>query len=118
MKHFRLKKEATPFFKEKYATTIYDYEQWEKLGVDINALEEVENAFLTYGHSDKKNRSSSLSGWSIDEGSHFHFTITFPSVKMFEHDKFSNGKVIRSLMNKIQNNINHFYSDFIDNNLD
>ena len=118
MKNYRLKKEATPFFKEKHATSIYSYDTWESLGVDQKALEEVEPAYLTFGHRDLKNTGSMLCGWDGDKGSHFHFTILFPSVKMREHDKFSNGKVVRELMNRIQRNINDFYSDFLNEELE
>ena len=113
MKNFRLKKEATPFFKEKHATAIYPFDTWNSLGVDPKALEEVEPAYLTYGHRDLKNNSASLSGWNGENGSHFHFTVVFPSCKYLEHDKFTNGKVMRKLMDRIQSNVDHFYSDFI-----
>lgn len=115
MKNYRLKKEAVPFFKEKFATSIHSHNVWESLGVDLKALEEVQDAYLTFGHqSESKNiKTSSLSGWGEKEGSHFHFTIHFPSTKFGEHDKFSNGKVVRELMNKIQNNIDNFYSQFV-----
>lgn len=114
MKNYRLKQEAVPFFKEKFATSIHPYDTWESLGVDPKALEEIQDAYLTFGHQDKNNRSSSLSGWSDEgKGSHFHFTIHFPNTKFGEYDEFSNGKVVRELMNKIQRNIDNFYSEFV-----
>lgn len=110
---YRLKKEAVPFFQEKHATSIYSYETWEGLGVDQKALEEIEVPFLVFGHQSLTNdRASTLSGWNA-EGSHFHFTINFPGTKHREHDKFSNGKVVRSLMNKIQDQINYHFADFV-----
>lgn len=112
MKNYRLKPEAVPFFKEKHATSIYPFDTWESLGVDVKALEEIEDAYLTFGHKDKNNKSSSLSGWDGANGSHFHFTIHFPNTKFGEHDKFGNGRIVRELMNKIQRNIDNFYSDF------
>lgn len=112
MKQYRLKPEAVPFFLEKLATSVHPYHHWEEIGVDHKALEEVKDAFITYGHGDRKNYAS-LGGWSKDDGAHFHFTINFPSVKMGEHDKFSNGKVIRCLMDRIQTSVNLFYSDFL-----
>lgn len=115
MKNYRLKPEAVEFFKEKHATAIYCHETWEEIGVDVKALEEVKDSFLTFGHKDKNNKGSSLAGWGSDDGSHFHFTIHFPSTKMKEHDAFSNGRVIRELMNKIQNQIDYFYSNFNNN---
>lgn len=113
MNNYRLKPEAIPFFKEKHATTIQSFDYWENLGVDTKALEEVEDAYITYGHQDKNNRSASLSGWSADNGHHYHFTLHFPSVKYQEHDEFGNGKTIRGLMDKIQNQMNYFYSEFM-----
>ncbi len=102
MKNYRLKPEAMPFFNEKHATSIYSYDTWEKLGIDMNALEEVQDVYLAFGHQSlrEQDKSTSLSGWSDKEGSHFHFTIHFPSVKFREHDQFSNGRVIRELMDK------------------
>jgi len=114
MKKYRLKTEAVPFFKDKYATSVHDFEVWEKLGVDDKALEEIPEAYISYGH--ERNTSddvkyTSLSGWDKD-GTHFHFTIHFPAVSMKEHDKFMSGKIVRGLMDKIQRNIDNFYSDF------
>lgn len=114
--NYRLKKEAVPFFKEELATAIMGYDVWtQTYHVEPNALEKVEPAYLRYGFKEKN--SSSLCGWSNPEtnedgGSHFHFTIYFPSSKICEHDKFSNGKVVRSLMDKIQNDVNYFYQQF------
>jgi|TARA_Y100000310_G_C20704425_1_gene834081 hypothetical protein len=88
MKNFRLKPEAVPFFKEKHATQIAFYSYWEDIGVDMNALEEVEEAFVTFGHKDSKN-TTSLGGWNDENGSFFYFTIKFPSTKFREHDKLA-----------------------------
>ena len=118
MKNYRLKKEAVQFFQEKYATSIQPFDVWKNAGVDEKALEEVEDAYLAYGHQDRNNKSSSLGGWDKDNGQYFHFTVNFPSVKWLEHDKFSNGKVIRELMNRIQQNINYFYQDFVNKELE
>ena len=112
MKNYRLKKEAFPFFLEKYATTIQSFDFWEKIGVDTKALEVVEDAYLTYGHEDKKNKTNSLAGWSPEKGGHYHFTVHFPSEKFKEHDEFGNGKILRKLMDKIQNDVNYFFQDF------
>lgn len=112
MKNYRLKKEAVPFFKKDLATSILSYDSWKELKVDNNALEEVEDAYITYGHSDKNNRSTTLAGWNKDNGSHFHFTTIFPSTKFHEHDKFSKGRLTRDLMNEIQTVVNRFYTDF------
>lgn len=110
MKNYRLKKEAVQFFQEKFATSVYSWDVWNKNGVDDKALEEVEPMHITYGIKTSKS-GSSLSGWD-NSGTHFHFTINFPSVKYEEHDKFSNGKVVRGLMDKIQSQVDRFYNDF------
>lgn len=114
MKNYRLKKEAVPFFKEELATRILSYDKWESYNVDNNALEEVEEAYLTFGHSDNENRSATLSGWSKDNGTHFHFTIQFPSIKFSEHDKFNKGRNVRGLMDEIQRCVNNYYLGFND----
>lgn len=111
MKKFRLKPEAVPFFKESHATAIYNWDTWNSLNVDMKALEEIEDAYLKFGHEKDGSNSSSLSGWD-EKGSKFHFTIHFPSVTFRDHDKFSNGKVVRELMNKIQRDVNDFYLSF------
>lgn len=49
MKKYRLKKEAVPFFVDKLATAIYDWDVWQKYNVDDKALEEVEDARIEYG---------------------------------------------------------------------
>lgn len=112
MKNYRLKKAAVPFFKKDLAASILSYDTWKDLKVDANALEEVEDVYITYGHSDKNNRSATLSGWDEDNGSHFHFTLKFPSTKFHEHDKFCKGRLTRDLMNEIQTVVNRFYTDF------
>jgi len=116
MTKYRLKKEAIPFINEKHATHIYTLDTWESLGIDIKALERVEPAFITYGRKTGDN-SSTLGGWSEKEGKDFEFTIHFPSVKFHEHDKFSKGRVTRELMNKIQNQINNFFDQFLEGNI-
>lgn len=115
MKYYRLKPASVPFFNDKYATKIQSFEYWEKMGIDDKALDVVEDAFISYGHQDKKSdRSSSLRGWDPENGQKFHFTIHFPSMKFEESDRFSNGKIVRELMESIQSNINHFMSDYYD----
>jgi len=110
MKKYRLKKEAVPFFKEKYATAIYSFDTWESLQVDTIALEEVEECFISYGHSDIENKMASLAGWSAEDGQRFHFTLNFPSMKYGEHDKFTNGKSVREMMDAIQTQLDYYYT--------
>ena len=124
MKKYRLKKEAVPFFKKELACAVNDWETWTKTyNVDTSAIEEVEDCFITYGFKD--GLGTSIAGWGNPDsntdknkiGSYFHFTIHFPSMKYYEHDKFTNGKMSRELMNRIQNAINQFYDSFNDGEL-
>lgn len=107
---YKLKKEAVQYFHEKYASSVYEIGTWEGIGIDVKALEEVKPAYISYGIK-TSNIGSSLSGWD-ENGSHYHFTINFPSMKMHEHDKFSKGRYIRKLMDKIQKEVDYFYLDF------
>lgn len=108
---FRLKKEAIPFFSEDIAVKIMRLHEWQdNYHVDKNALEEVKPLYVSYGIKSGEN-SSSLSGWD-EKGSRFHFTLHFPSVKFNEHDKFSKGKSIRKLMDRMQEDLNSFYEEF------
>lgn len=116
MNKYRLKKEAVQFFNKNIATTVCDIETWKKYQVDKLALEEVEEMYLTFGHD--KGGHDSLSGWGNGDGSHFHFTVNFPSVQYFESDKFMNGKISRRLMDKIQCEINGFYEEFLNEQKD
>lgn len=113
MKNYRLKREAVPFLKEKYATRIDTYEFWEAQAVNNNALEEVEDAYLTYGHHHNQglHKMSIFSGWS-EKGSRFHFTVHFPSTNIKEYDLLKNDESVRDLMIEIQKTINLFIKDY------
>lgn len=110
--NYRLKKEAVPFFKDKLATSIMGFDCWSRLNVDMSALEEVELIRIEYGHENENKTGSSLSRWQGDYGGEFRFTIRFPSMKHKEYDTFSKGKVIRGLMNEIQEVVNEFQEQF------
>ena len=123
MRNYRLKKEALPFFNHNLATTIADLEFWKKHQVDEKALEEVLPAHIIYGHYSAKKEvdgydSSSLGGWEPKKGKEFYFTIRFPSVKFNEMDTFSNGRITRDLMQRIQHQIDSFYRDFNENQIE
>lgn len=111
MLNYRLKEQAVPFINEKHATSIYSLDIWKSLGIDINALEEVEPIYLTYGHINSRG-SGNLCGWD-EKGAKFHFTVNFPSLKHCEYDKFSSGRMTRALMDKIQRQIDNYFEDFI-----
>lgn len=115
MIQYRLKSEAVQFFKEKYATSIYPLDTWRSIGVDDKALEEIKPPYLKYGQkmtdSESKVIGATLGGWDKN-GKEFEFTIHFNGVTMYECDKFSNGKLVRELMDKIQRDIDYWYSQF------
>jgi len=113
---YRLKPEAVPFFAEKLRTSVYDFETWKKIyNVDENALEEVKPIYLTFGMPDREGSiNKSTYGWSNDDGSHYHFTVHFPSAKYQEYDKFSKGETIRKMMDVIQKQLDYFYQQFIE----
>lgn len=116
MKKYRLKKEAVPFFREDFATRIQDLDVWQRYNVDEKALEEVEDAHVEFGI--QKGSRTDLGGWSREDGTKFHFTIVFPSIKYQEHNKFSKGRMVRELMNRIQNVANHFMGEFYEGELE
>lgn len=113
MNKYRIKKEAVPFILEEHATRVYELKTWNSLGIDERALEEVKPAYVTCGHR-VSDISSTLGGWENGKGAYFEFTIHFPSVSFYEHDKFSKGRITRALMDKIQHQISDFYEQFLD----
>lgn len=106
MKKCRLKKEAVPFFTDKLATAIHDWDVWQKYNVDDKALEEVEDARIEYGIKTSAS-GATLGGWDKD-GMTLCFTLVFPSMKYHEYDIFSKGKMVRELMNRLQRETNSF----------
>lgn len=112
--YYRLKPDAVPFFKNDLKTAVLDWDTWTKTyNIDPEAIEQVKPCYITYGHESIKDdvRSNSLCGWD-DKGSHFHFTLNFPSMKMREYDEFTKGNTMRGLMDTIQNTVNNFYIKF------
>lgn len=117
MSKYRLKKEAIPFFNDKLSTAICDWHVWNEYHVDDKALEEVEEVYIDYGIK-TSDTGSTLSGWKNGEGSELRFTIKFPSMKHYEYDKFTKGKMVRELMNRIQNVANGFADEFYQGTLE
>lgn len=115
-KKFRLKPEAHQFFKSDLATKILDLYDWKQNNVSDNALEEVKEVYLKFGHERHEGSFTSLSGWD-EKGTRFHFTICFPSTTHSEHDKFSKGNVVRKLMDILQSDCDRFFQEFINNDL-
>lgn len=119
----RLKKEALKFFKEDLACKIMNPEEWKKLyNIDEEALEEVSKPVITFG-IDTSEITVSLSGWSNPEnhaihaqkleGAHFCFTIHFESMKNQEYDKFCKGRMMREFMDRLQNEADRYFQQFI-----
>ena len=120
----RLKKEALKFFKEDLSTKVMSVTDWkERYNIDENALEELTMPVITYGIKDG-NDCTSLSGWSNPEnkechsnkleGSHYCFTIHFESMKYEEHDRFSKGRVMRDFMERLQNEADRYFQQFVE----
>ncbi len=126
----RLKKEALQFFKEDLSTKTFSVEEWRRLyNIDENALEEIKEPVITYGRDeygrDGSYKSGSLGGWSNPEneqskkndeigGAHFCFTIHFPSVKYEEYDRFSKGRMLRGLMDRLQHEADYYFTQFVE----
>lgn len=115
MNKYRLKKEATPFFKEKLATEINDFNVWtEHYHVDEKALEEVEDVVIIRGHKFATGDGARLGGWSAKDGTELLFTIKFPSLKFQENDKFTKGRSVRELMDRLQAAANSYMLNFLE----
>lgn len=110
MKKYRLKEEARKFFKEKHHTAIYPFDTWDSLQVCEDALEEVEEMYLSYGIK-KDDITTYYSGWNQKEG-HFQFTIHIPAMTNSKYEIIHNPIIIRDLMNNIQNTINFFVDKY------
>ena len=111
MTNYRLKQEAVPFINKKHATCIYSLDIWDSLGIDINALEEVDPIYLTYGHINSKG-SGNLCGWD-EKGAKFHFTVNCPSLKHCEYQKISSDRSISELMDIMQKGVNWHFENFM-----
>ncbi len=115
MKKYRLKKEATPFFKEKLAKEINDFNVWtEHYHVDENALEEVEDVVIVCGHKFEDGNGASLGGWDSKNGSGLKFTIGFPSLCLYDNDRFTKGRSVRELMDRLQAGANAYMLKFLE----
>lgn len=112
MKEYRLTKEAVPFFKEELATKIGGYQFWQTYNIDEKALEEVEPVVIEYGQRTSET-ARSLGSWCAERGQELLFTLRFPSMKFYEHNKFAKGRVVRELMNRLQAEANSFMLNFM-----
>ena len=117
MKCYRLKKEAVQYFKEDIATSVLPIGCWNERQVDPSALEEVESCYIEYGEKEEGESGRNLAGWSKD-GAYFHFTITFPSCKNRDYDKFNKGRTVRELMDNMQRVVNNTYRDFLNDEVE
>lgn len=105
---FKLKTEARQFFDEKFSKEIEPARWWESHRIHLNALEAMPEVYVSYGH--KSSKSTDLCGWSSldhpDAGSHFLFTIHFPSHSIEEYRRRENR--IKDLLDQIQMLANDF----------
>ena len=130
----RLKKEARPFFKEELTKRVQSLDVWQNhFNVCEDALEEVQEVFITYGRKRYSKYSTSgvttdLGGWSNpanyeykkngEAGGRFGFEIHFPSMKYEEYDKFSKGKMMAGLMDRIQSVADNYFTQFAAGEID
>lgn len=128
----RLKKEARPFFKEELARKIMNFDEWKDYKVDENALEEVEEVFITYGNKRYSKYSSNVSEdlgcWCNPENDEYKkngtagatlcFSIHFPSCKWEEHDRFMKGRMVAGLMDRLQSAADNYFKQFVADEID
>jgi hypothetical protein len=107
---YKLKKEARQFFDSKYHTAIYPLSIWQKEGIPIQLLEEVQRVHIQSGH--KKECSdgteyTNISSWNKDRNhsSEFMFTVHVKDVKCSEHDKIS----VAEMMDEMQRVLNRYF---------
>lgn len=129
----RLKKEARPFFKEELARRVLDFDEWKKYNIDENALEEVEEVFITYGNKRYSKYSSNniyedLGMWANPDndenkkngkaGATLCFTMHFPSCNWEDHDRFMKGRLVAGLMDRLQRAADNYFKEFVSDELD
>jgi hypothetical protein len=113
MNLFRLKKEAIPFVKEKYANNVMSDERWEALGISTDALDRIKPPFIKEGIATSKH-SGSISGWGSEDESRFHFTVIFPDCTCREYEAIKNELNTAELIEGLEYAAKRFYSDFED----
>jgi len=129
----RLKKEARPFFKEVLARAIMNFDEWKEYKVDENALEEVEDVFITYGNKryskySSNNVSEDLGCWCNPDNDEYKkngtagatlcFSMHFPSCKWEEHDRFMKGRMVAGLMDRLQSAADNYFKQFVADEID
>jgi len=111
MKKYRLKPEAVQFFDKKYSRDVKSLHYWEDLKISLNALEECEKIYLTYGIKNNESMTD-VCGWGNDkQKSEFCFTINVLDTSYSDYKILSNELIMRDLMNKVQATINNFVHD-------
>lgn len=109
---YKLKKEARQFFKNDLHEKIYTLETWNKQGMPINILDEVDRVHIEYGIKTSEH-GTDLKGWSSNDGNpkgHFHFTV---NVSDIDNDKYEDISVPK-LMDEMQKVINSFFKQYLD----
>lgn len=109
MKNYRLRKECRKYFNNGLHDKIENIHYWYDKHISKDALQEVGDVYLTYGHMDKN--TTHLCGHSNlnndDKGSHFFFTINFPFHNNKDYHTFKNTS-LELLMDNIQQTIDVF----------
>jgi hypothetical protein len=114
---FRLKKEAVPFFKKRFAAKIKPFDFWDSHKIDMAALEEVKTPYISFGHV-WNDSTTKLARWCSKNGSEIHFTLNFNGMSMQEHDLFTDENNIRNLMEHVEESMVAFYFNKISDDID
>ena len=111
MKNYKLKEKAVPFFDHWLSRKVETLDFWGKNHVLIQALEEVEDVYITYGIK--------VNEISTDLSSHdgtlklgkLHFTLNISDLSGKNYNSLtSESENLRKLMAAIQNTVTDFVS--------
>lgn len=92
MEKYRLKKEYESLFDPDLRSVTGTLSAWAKRLITPNALEKVDNVYITYGHAEKMTNNATIthkSNWSEGK-SKFHFTINVNNIAHHEYSDIIN----------------------------
>ena len=105
MKFYKLKKDATQFYDDKFLTTVESLKFWEQNNISHKALEEVDGVFITYGIKEDKNHFKKS---MFEKGiSKLHFTLNVRSDHQF-YGLLSMESSIKEIMTIFEKSVNSF----------
>ncbi len=107
---YRIKKEALPFFDNKFASKIYSLPTWMGMHIPKQALEEVSDCFVSYGIK-KENDVTILCGWdSKNQTAHFDFTVHFLNCSNEQYNYINTNDKVHILMDRLTAVAKQFYN--------